>query len=334
MQFKHKLFLISICFLTCSITQTGCLKQTFETNGCNVKTFFHSDPVSVQAQSIIAGANLINVSSYSSILEYDSTKTQLPEIPNDYATLFNLTINNVSGRKVVYLQPKSGSNGKVILWFHGGGYAKNISPEYYDFFAEVVNQTGSTLVMPDYGLAPYYNYLQGYALMKEIYDQLVGLYGADHVIVAGDSAGGGFALGFTQKLKIDNQPLPHQLLLLFPWLDVALSNPDMENIHDIILNPFSLRQAGLSWAGPSNTSNYMISPINGSMEGLPPVSLFIGGRDMFLPDAIKLKERMEQNCSHLHFYEYPHMFHGWMVLFKDLPESKLAIQEITTELKN
>lgn len=328
------LYFSSVTLLSFSFLFVGCLKQTITFDECNVKNHLNTDPVSVQAQAIISGANIINTAGFSPILEYDSTKTQLPEPSYEFKESFNVSTQLVQGRKVVTVAPKSGTTGKVILWFHGGGYAKNISPEYYGFFGEIVNKTGATLIIPDYGLAPYYNYIQGYALMQEVYDNLVDTYGVDNITIAGDSAGGGFALGFTQKQKIDAKPLPHHLMLLFPWLDIALSNPNIENISDIILNSYSLRQAGLSWAGPSNTNNYQLSPINGSFEGLPPISLFIGGRDMFLPDAKKMKKIMAENCYHLNFYEYPNMFHGWMVLFKDLPESKKVLNEMAAELNN
>ena len=40
----------------------------------------------------------------------------------------------------------------------------------------------------------------------------------------GDSAGGGLSLAVTEQLKADGVRLPDELVLLSPWVDVAMDN--------------------------------------------------------------------------------------------------------------
>ena len=48
---------------------------------------------------------------------------------------------------------------------------------------------------------------------------------------------------------------------------------------------------------------------------------------MLLPDARKLKKLVQSKGMDINYYEYPDMFHDWMIL--DLPESKKARDEIS-----
>src|SRR3712207_7656426 len=51
--------------------------------------------------------------------------------------------------------------------------------------------------------------------------------GRSTVTLAGDSAGGGLALGLAQTLRDQGLPQPRRLLLVSPWLDLTLGNPDL-----------------------------------------------------------------------------------------------------------
>lgn len=50
------------------------------------------------------------------------------------------------------------------------------------------------------------------------------------LILMGDSAGGGFVLALAQFMKQEEVPQPSQLILLSPWLDLSLSNPNIKEI--------------------------------------------------------------------------------------------------------
>ena len=318
----------SITMLTALCFQS-CLKKEYIVVNCNTRTILHSDPVSIQAQKLAMRAALVNQRAYTPLLNYDSTKTRFANPPDKYRERFVFTFDTIAGRKVLTMAPRLGASGKYLLFIHGGGYALNLGEDLYEFYAQVVEKSGITMVIPDYGLAPYHNYIQGYGFIQAVYDALRSRVGVERVMLGGDSAGGGFALGFTQKQSLEGNPLPYQLLLISPWLDITLSNPDLENMMEIGLNAYALREAGLSWAGPNiNPQFYQLSPINGPLHGLPKINIFIGGRDMFLPDLSLLRSKMSDSCAALEVYEYPQMFHVWMALHTHLPESKKAIAEI------
>nr|WP_255474381.1 alpha/beta hydrolase [Pontibacter qinzhouensis] len=239
------------------------------------------------------------------------------------------------GRQVLTLQPKTGASGHHILYIHGGGWGTNIGPENYDdLYAQVMDRTGATITLPDYGLAPYYSYREAYSLFQVVYDDLVARVGAENIIIMGESAGGNLSMGFTQKLKIENRPLPAQTILLFPALDATFSNPAIDKLQDPILRVKLAREAVTVWADGTDLSFYQISPINGPLEGLPPISVFIGGRDITSPDCLKLRDMMNAKCQPLNFYEYPQMIHGWMSALPNAPESKKTWEQIANLINN
>ena len=320
--------LFTLATLCSLLSLQGCLKETLEVDSCNTTTKLHTDPVSPLGQAIISGANLINYNKAVTLIELDSVKSRSPNPPASFTDTYTASTAYVQGRRVFTLTPKTVSSNQYILYIHGGAYVVGLAEGYYSgIFSPVLDRTGATIIAPDYGIAPYYTYVQGFALMQAVYDSLVARVGAQRITLMGDSAGAGLALGFAQSLQSQGKSQPRQIILLSPWLDITLANPAIKNIQDPVLNAQSLREAGKSWAGSSDPSVYQVSPINGPLEGLARINLFIGGRDMFLPDVIKLRDLMSQRCFPLTVYEYPQMFHVWMN-FPVLSEAKRAHDEI------
>ena len=144
----------------------------------------------------------------------------------------------------------------------------------------------------------------------------------------GDSAGGGFALALAQKSKVDDIQQPRKIILLSPWLDISLGNPQIEEVDpfDPFLGVPGLRKAGAAYAGNSDPANFLLSPIYGPLQGLAQISLFIGSRDILVADARKLYRLATQQGTSINYREYESMLHVWMLL--NFPESKKAQREI------
>ncbi|MET7731881.1 alpha/beta hydrolase fold domain-containing protein [Streptomyces sp. NPDC005402] len=129
--------------------------------------------------------------------------------------------------------------------------------------------------------------------MTEVYRQLLERLPASSVTLAGDSAGAGLALGVAQELRAAGLPQPRRIVLISPWLDLTLSQPAVQDVarHDPWLSPAGLVEMGRVWAGGDDPSDPRLSPINGPLTGLAPVSVYIGTRDIFYPDVCRLRDR-------------------------------------------
>ncbi|GAA0564655.1 hypothetical protein GCM10009415_53950 [Chitinophaga japonensis] len=161
-----------------------------------------------------------------------------------------------------------------------------------------------------------------------LYEQLTQIVPPANLTLMGDSAGGGFALALAQKLWHEGLPQPGRIILLSPWLDITLSNPGIKEINKI--DPFlgiaGLQEAGRIYAGEMDPSGYLLSPINGILEGLGKISVFTGSRDILVADARKLRQLAASKGIEIDYYEYKEMFHAWMLL--NFPESQKAKQQI------
>ena len=145
----------------------------------------------------------------------------------------------------------------------------------------------------------------------------------------GDSSGGGLAIGFTQQLRNENKKQPSEIIAFSPWLDITMSNPNirMYEKKDKILSIKGLKSAGQKYAGNTDSKDYRVSPIYGDFAGICRISIFIGTNDILIADAHKLKQIMRVQNSNFNYFEYPGMFHDW-VIFTGLKESDDVMNKV------
>lgn len=273
-------------------------------------------------------------SEYKKTLSRTVPKIEKANVPFFIKMAFNVKTTENNSRKTWTISPKNKKSEKTILFVHGGAYVHTLLIFHWMFLYKLAKQTGATIVVPDYPLAPQNTYLDTYNFIEKVYDEWIQEIPSKKHILMGDSAGGGFCLGFAQYLKEKGKALPSQLIVLAPWLDLTMKNPEIDKIEekDKMLSIESLIMAGESYAGKSSTKNYMISPIYGNFESLPRISLFIGGNDILYPDCEKWKDMLLRQNVDFNYYYYPKMFHDWMMV-TPLAESKKALKQIVDLVK-
>ncbi len=241
----------------------------------------------------------------------------------------HIQTTQVNGRNVFTLTPKNKPNSRThILYLHGGAYIQSFNWFHWRFLAELVNETGCSIMAPDYPLAPAYTHKESFAMVMEVYRNLSKTTGVGEFILMGDSSGGGFALALAQQLQNEVLVQPTRIILLSPWLDITLTNPEINLLEggDVFLEKQSLQQAGSLYAGGTDPADYHLSPINGPLDGLGKISLFIGSKEILVADARKLKALAEAVGIDFDYFEYENMLHAWMLL--DFPESTAAKKQI------
>ncbi|UQE76603.1 alpha/beta hydrolase [Gordonia sp. PP30] len=157
-------------------------------------------------------------------------------------------------------------------------------------------------------------------------------------LVIGDSAGGTLALLLTRHLREQNLGQPAGIALLSPWIDLATDDSLSREIDpvDPELGVDGLRQAGRWFAGQRALDDPVVSPAFGDLGGSPPVTVFIGDRDILLPDARRIKSLGDAAGVEVDLHEYPGMFHNWIM--QPIPEGRRAVGQLldfiaTTERK-
>ncbi|PKM63566.1 MAG: alpha/beta hydrolase [Firmicutes bacterium HGW-Firmicutes-20] len=229
------------------------------------------------------------------------------------------------GRTVYTMHPKSAKSNVCVLYLHGGAYIYGIETFHYGFVERLIKATGYTVIMPDYPLAPHHTAKDVFDMIESLYKEVFLNEDFDHMILMGDSAGGGIALTLAQLLKNNRIKQPDKIILLSPWLDVSMENPEIESVDkkDPILGIRGLKLAAKAYAGNLDLKDPLISPLYGNMEGLADISVFTSTNDLLNPDARKFKQIMDEKNIDIRYEEYPGLFHDWMLF--DLKESKDVI---------
>ena len=249
--------------------------------------------------------------------------------PKSLMNNFNVQVSKQNGRKVWTVSPKDEQRKILILYLHGGGYLANITKEHWGLIESLINKTQATIVVPDYPLAPEFKCKEVYDFMETLYNQVNSNYPMHRIIFIGDSAGAGLALGYVQQIRNMNKKQPEQMILFSPWLDVTMSNPKIKIIDesDKMLSIEGLKSAGKKYAGKLDLKDARVSPIYGDLIDLCQLSIFTGTNDLLNADAQKCKEIMNNQNLNFNFFEYPKMFHDWVIISK-LQETKDVLEKV------
>jgi acetyl esterase/lipase len=252
----------------------------------------------------------------------------------------HITKATVDGHLVWTVAPKDvASDGasprsvKQIIYLHGGAYVNSFASQHWRFMSKLVDALGCTVTAPNYPHAPEYDVHDVFKLLVPLYLELACEVGSENVVLMGDSSGGGISLALSQRLREDGLPQPGNIVLLSPWLDVTLSNPGIVAVDriDPFLGVDGLKYAGAEYARHVDPRSCLVSPVYGSFRDLAPLTVFIGTRDLFLPDCRKLRERAAAEGVTIDYREYVDMVHDWML--GPLPESKQVLKEIVDLLR-
>jgi acetyl esterase/lipase len=259
----------------------------------------------------------------------DYSKSLTSPSPPEYLRLrVDVSKSETSGRAVHSITPKTGVRGPTVLFLHGGSYVVNATRLHWRFLAGLAERSGCRIVAPDYPLAPEHGFADAYVMILRLYRELLSENNCQNLILMGDSAGGGLAMGLSMMIRDEKIPPPAALILLSPWLDVTMSNPYIEGIdpNDPFLNIKALIRAGASWAKGANPRKPLISPIYGKFADLPPMHLFIGTKDVLAADCRRLRGFCMAAKARLAYYEFENMVHDWMLL--DFKEARMAARQI------
>lgn len=242
---------------------------------------------------------------------------------------FDISEKMINGFRVYHARPREETPRRHIVFLHGGAYVSVMKGVHWGFIRRLMTTTACQVTVPLYGLAPRYHYKDAYHLLTEVYRNIVREQDPRDLIIAGDSCGGGLALGFAQTLASQQLPQPGGLILLSPWLDITLQNPAIAEIEprDPVLAVPGNQEAGRMWAAGDDPRLPMLSPLYGELTGLPPILAMIGSRDLLMPDVRRLRDKALA-CAHpFQYREYEGMFHNWML--SPIPEGRQALAEIT-----
>lgn len=285
---------------------------------------------------------------WSSLIEYKFSQKDLdsdidlskarfmdcPNPPRGIARRMIIERQVFSGRNLFLITGKKQGDSKVLLYLHGGAFISGITKMHWSFSRKLASSLRCRVIMPEYPLAPENSYRETTGFILELYRHLLNEYETGSIYVLGDSAGGNLALTLSLLLHKNKLPQPGKIILLSPWLDASMSNPQLAMLEqrDIMLSRKKLISAGKLYAGDTDTRNPLLSPIYGDLTNLPETHVFTSDHDLLYADSKRLLAMADESRLNIYSYEYKQMMHVWMLF--PIPEAKKVRRQLKQILED
>jgi monoterpene epsilon-lactone hydrolase len=203
----------------------------------------------------------------------------------------------------------------TVVHFHGGGYCVGSPAQAQDWAASLITRTGCRVVLPEYRLAPEYPYPAAVDDARVVVSAALREADPGTVVISGDSAGGGLALGTALTLpgSTDGAARLAGCILLSPWLDLTADWTAVPELvrRDVVLSPAWLEACARAYVPTGDRAHPMVSPLRGNLAGLPPLLIQCGTDDLVAPDSENLAARAEAADVDVTYSRWPGMWHDF-----------------------
>ncbi len=206
----------------------------------------------------------------------------------------------------------------IYLYLHGGGWVRGTNDTHDSFLERVADEHRLVAVSGAYRLAPDHPYPaapdDAEAAALWLLEHGAELFGADSLILAGDSAGGHLAA--VTALRLRERGLAGRLrglAVAYGLYDLALT-PSVCNWGErlLVLNTQAVTWCRDQFAPHAETWRLPdVSPLHGRLEGLPPALFVVGTLDPLLDDTLFMHARWEAAGNRSQLELFPGGIHGF-----------------------
>ena len=225
----------------------------------------------------------------------------------------------------------------IFMFMHGGGYYRGSIAATRATVARISAEAKIKCLSIDYRLAPEHPFPAAINDTYSAYEWLVNEgINPKHIIVSGQSAGGGLCLALLLKIKDKNFSQPKGAVALSPWTDLYQTGKTMvtnEKIDPIISKKYLDRFAKLYFPDSYNMS-YLASPIIGELSGLPDILIQVGSAETMLDDSKRFYKKAKKANVNVKLEIWEDMFHGWHSNAHILNDADKAIKNIGIFCRN
>ena len=223
------------------------------------------------------------------------------------------------------------------MFMHGGGYYRGSIAATRATVARISAEAKIKCLSINYRLAPEHPFPAAINDTYSAYEWLVNEgINPEHIIVSGQSAGGGLCLALLLKIKDKNFSQPKGAVALSPWTDLYQTGKTMvtnEKIDPIISKKYLDRFAKLYFPDSYNMS-YLASPIIGELSGLPDILIQVGSAETMLDDSKRFYKKAKKANVNVKLEIWEDMFHGWHSNAHILNDADKAIKNIGIFCRN
>ncbi len=236
-----------------------------------------------------------------------------------------------------WLIPGGVREGYAILYLHGGAWFMGSANTHRSLVSRIAAASSVRALVVNYRLAPEFPFPSGLEDCIAAYEWLTNNgIPAEHIVIAGDSAGGNLALAMLVALREAGKPLPAGAVALSPATDLAFTGESVRTrlkVDPIFSkgSPPSIIQDYITSHDPRDP---LISPLYADLHGLPPLLLHVGDHEILLDDTVRFGDKASAAGVQSNIVVWPEMFHVFQLFTPFLPEARRAVEQIADFIRS
>ncbi len=238
---------------------------------------------------------------------------------------------DVDGIPASWICPPDTDAERVVLYFHGGVYMLGSLTSHRDLVARLSAAAGVRGLLLDYRLAPEHVFPAALDDALTSYRWLLARgTKPEHIMLAGDSAGGSLILALLQQARDKSIPMPAGVMLLSPWTDMVgtVESRATRDAADPVFSGKMINFLASFYVGTEDAHNPLLSPINADLHGFPPLLIEVGHDEVLLDDALHIAEHAKAAHVPVELTVWDDMWHVFQQFAFCLPEGQQSLENI------
>jgi monoterpene epsilon-lactone hydrolase len=269
-------------------------------------------------------------------LSIEETRAYFDQMGQNFPLPDGISISSADadGWKADWVRTENASQDRAILYLHGGGYIIGSLASHRHLAAALSQASGASVLALDYRLAPEHPFPAAVEDAVAAYQWLLQLpIKANHLAIAGDSAGGGLTIATLLALRDKGIQLPACGVCLSPWVDLTNSSESYQTVVDSMLRKEGLDLMAQGYLQGQDAKTPLASPLYADLQGLPPLLVQVGTDEVLYSEAISLEAKAKQAGVAVTLEVWDEMIHVWHFFYPILEEGREAIARIGEYVK-
>ena len=227
----------------------------------------------------------------------------------------------------------SGTSGGTLVYLFGGGFVVGCPHSDMPIIGALADWCRVEVIAPMYRLAPEYPAPFAandcLAVWKEVANTAMG-----PLLLAGESAGGNLAAVLAQQAVSEGLRKADAMALLSPAVDLRTDLELFEptTYSDPMLSPTRMSEVLAAYGSGRDPTDPSISPLFGSLAGMPPTIITTGTRDLLLSMCLRFYRQLKRAGVDVECHVWDGLWHVFEY-YDQYPEAGESLREICAFLR-
>ena len=236
---------------------------------------------------------------------------------------------SITGIRGDWFEPPNSTSPLTVLYFHGGGYS--FYPASYSYFVQLVlHAVNCRLFSLDYPLAPEHTFPAQLENAIDSYKWLLQQHvHPEHLVLAGDSAGGHLAIASALKARELQLPMPALIVAMSPAVGLETSAASLTGNQPFDwIQPAMLEQWAACFCSLDQRTDPLISLFRADLRGLAPIYIQCGESEILYDGIQEFGSRARAQGAQVTIDAWPNMNHVFQFFGSFVPQSVAALSRI------